>query len=318
VRLERSAAVLGEIAPSDLTLTVGNFDGVHRGHREVFAELLRSATFRGTPAVVVTFEPHPLTVVGEEPAPGLLSPGREREELIEAEGVDLLLCLEFTPALSTLSAQAFLGLLSVGAGSHLVLGYDFRMGSERACDVGRMGAIGRSIGFGLDVIPPVTYEGRPISSSRLREEIAAGEVEAAAAMLGREYVVRGDIVDGAGRGRELGYPTLNVNPPARKLLPGDGVYLARVSGVGPTDRAGLLYVGKRPTLSDERPRSVEIHLPAGPPQGKGVPCAALLTRLRPDRQFESTDQLATAIGRDIEHARSLLREGPDAWRTISF
>ncbi|MBD3368179.1 MAG: riboflavin biosynthesis protein RibF [Candidatus Eisenbacteria bacterium] len=318
MRTVRDVKALAGIDTKDLTLTVGNFDGVHRGHREVLSELKRSAASRGTPAVVVTFAPHPLQIVGRRAPMGLLSPGTERERLIEAEDADLLVVVEFTECVASLSAEAFLRLISVGTGSHLVLGYDFHMGAGRACDIHRMGAIGQGMGFGLDVVPPVSFEGRPVSSSRIREQLAAGELRSANAMLGRAYELAGDVVSGAGHGTELGYPTLNLALPDLKLLPADGVYVARVHGTGPAETAGLVYVGRRPTIDDDGTRRAEVHLPGGPPERTERLSAELLTLLRRDRTYASKDQLAAAIGRDVAEARRLLEEGPEDWRAISF
>jgi riboflavin kinase/FMN adenylyltransferase len=309
---------LREVAPEDLTLTVGNFDGVHLGHQAVLAELTRSAGSRGTPAVVVTFEPHPLDVLSAEAPPGLLSPGDERTRLVERSGADLLLIIEFTRALAGTSAEEFLRLLSVAAGTHLVLGYDFHMGTGRSGDVQRIGAIGRSVGFGLDVVPPVIHEGRPISSSRIREDLNDGELTRANAMLGRRYALEGDVVSGAGLGRELGYPTLNLSVADRKLLPQDGVYLGCVTGVGPSARAGLVYVGRRPSVESQGSRRAEVHLLGGPPVRPDRPAAALVARIRGDRTYSSRRELSEAIGRDIETARGLLEKGPPELRTISF
>ncbi len=318
MRVTRDPSELRSIDTSDLTLSVGNFDGVHRGHRAVLSELASSAASRATPAVVVTFEPHPLDVVGGRRPIGLLSPGTERENLIEAAGVDVLLEVAFTQSVARLSAQEFLSLLSVGPGSHLVLGYDFHMGSGRGGDIRRMSAIGESVGFGLDVVPPVTCEGRPISSSRIREELVAGNLAAANAMLGREYLLVGEVVPGAGRGRELGYPTLNLRCPDRKLLPADGVYLARVGGTGSLERAGLVYVGRRPTVEDGGARRAEIHLLGGPPEREGRPAAALLERIRGDREFGSAEELARGIAADVHEARRLLGEMGEDIPTFSF
>jgi len=318
VRVVRDPEALRRIDADRLTVTVGNFDGVHRGHRAVLAELRQRAASRGTPAVVVTFEPHPLDVILARERQPLLSPGEERTELIAGEGADLLLVIDFTTRIARLSAEAFLRLISVGDGAHLVLGYDFHMGAGRTGDINRLGALGRAIGFGLDVVPPVRFEGRPISSSRIREELAAGDVIPAAEMLGRSYLLRGEIVPGAGKGRELGFPTLNLKLPERKLLPSDGVYLAAVSSTEGPERAGLLYVGRRPTLPDSDERRAEVHLPGGPPERTDVVSTGVLNRIRGDRAFSSKDELSEAIAGDVRTARRMLAEGPEPWRRISF
>ena len=303
MRVVRTAEELRTARPEDRVLTLGNFDGVHLGHRAVVAELESSSRAKGVPAVAVTFEPHPLSVVAPERAPGLLSPLDEKLELLEGTGLDAALVVDFTPAIAEENARTFLAWLGVGRGTHMVLGYDFQMGRDRSCDLSSLSAMGAELGYGLDVVPPVEHDGRPISSSRVRACIAAGDVEDAAVMLGRAYSVSGRVVHGSGIGRRLGSPTANLEVARDKLLPDDGVYFATVETLG--GAPGLLYVGSRPTFGDGA-RVAEVHVLDFEGDLYGQPLTgAVHRRLRGDMTFESEDALRDQIGRDLVRAHDL-------------
>jgi riboflavin kinase/FMN adenylyltransferase len=296
--------------PEKLTLTVGNFDGVHLGHRAVFEELAASAASRDGTPVAVTFEPHPVAVVRPDSAPALLTTLEEKVALMDAAGLAAALIVDFTPDLADTAAAEFLSWLGVGRGSHLVLGYDFHMGRDRACDVGRLSELGARLGYGLDVVPPVEYRGAPISSTRIRDSLAAGDVEAARDMLGRPYSLRGRVVAGEGVGTGLGTPTANLALPEDKLLPADGVYYATT----PTheDRPAVLYVGTRPTFG-EGPRRAEVHVLDLDADLRGAELAVLVRgRLRGDRRFADRAELAEQIRLDLEAARAAAEDGSGA------
>jgi riboflavin kinase/FMN adenylyltransferase len=302
----RVARTPGELAagdPRDLTVTLGNFDGMHLGHQAVMAELVRSSRGRGGFSVAVTFDPHPLSVVHPEMAPRLLAPLEERLEAMGATGVDVALVVEFTREIASEDAPTFLVWLGVGRGSHLVLGYDFQMGRERECGLTALSELGAEMGYGLDVVPPVEYEGVPISSSRVRETVSRGDVEKAAAMLGRPYELRGRVVRGSGVGTGLGSPTANLSLPGEKLSPGDGIYFVTIETMG--GRPGVLYVGTRPTL-DDGPRVAEVHVLdfVGDLYGREM-AIAVRRRMRGDARFEGREELEAAIAEDIERARKL-------------
>lgn len=299
--------------PEKLTLTVGNFDGLHLGHQAVFAELTASAASREGTAVAVTFEPHPVAVVKPDCAPALLTPLDEKIALMDATGVAAVLVVDFTRELAVKSASDFLSWLGVGRGSHMVLGYDFHMGRDRSCDVGRLSELGAALGYGLDVVPPVEYRGAPISSSRIRGRLLAGDVEEAWGMLGRPYSLSGRVVAGEGVGGDLGSPTANLELPPAKLLPADGVYYA----TSPTldDRPAVVYVGTRPTFG-EGARRAEVHVLDFDAELKGSRFAvAIRRRLRGDRRFADGGELAAQIRLDVEAARAAAREddGSDRW-----
>lgn len=238
MKVARTPTELAVVSSEQLTMTLGNFDGLHLGHQAVIAELVGSARARGGTCVAVTFDPHPLAVVHPERSPRLLTPLDERLDALAGTGIDATLVIDFTPEIAAEDASTFLRWLGVVRGAHLVLGYDFQMGRERACDLSTLSAMGAEFGYGLDVVPPVEHEGLPISSSRIRESVARGDVQDAAAMLGRPYSLAGTVVHGSGVGRELGSPTANLGVPAEKLLPCDGVYFVTIESMG--GRPGLL------------------------------------------------------------------------------
>ncbi len=292
---------------AELSVTVGNFDGVHRGHRAVFAELLSSGIRDCRTSVAVAFVPHPLAVVAPERAPQLLSPEQEREELVAHSGIDALLVVDFTHEIGRMTAQEFLTWLGIGRGAHLVLGYDFHMGRDRACGLERLGELGKDMGYGFDVVPPVLQDGIPISSSRIRRVLTEGDVAAAGKMLGRDYTLAGEVVAGDGIGaRRFGTPTANLRLPDTKLLPADGVYLIGVPSF--EGRFGLLYIGRRPTFGRGE-RRVEVHIfdcDADLYGGRLV--VSVLRRLRGDIRFDEDEALAKQILLDIAQGRALAGE----------
>jgi len=307
MRVLRAPSELAVDSPEQLTFTLGNFDGLHLGHRAVMAELVGSSQTRGGISVAVTFDPHPLSVVHSDRAPKLLTPMAERLEAMAGTGIDVTLVVEFTAEIASEDAQTFLGWLGVRRGVHLVLGYDFQMGRERACDLSILSALGAELGYGLDVVPPVEFEGLPISSSRIRNSVAAGDVQDAAAMLGRPYSLGGRVLSGSGVGAGLGSPTANLGLPEEKLLPGDGVYFVSVETMA--GRPGLLYVGTRPTL-DGGPRVAEVHVLdfEGDLYGQEL-AIGVRRRLRGDAQFAGREELASCIREDIERARAMAAGG---------
>lgn len=286
--------------PGAFSATVGNFDGFHRGHAAVVSELLGVARPRDVPAVAVTFEPHPLAVVGRSDRPFVLTPAPEKAPLMGETGLDALLVLEFDKRMAARSARDFLSALGAGRLSHLVLGYDFRMGRDRTCDVTGIAVIASEAGCALDVVAPVTHGVGPISSSRIRDALWSGGAGEAAAMLGRPYRLRGRVVPGAGIGARLGYPTSNLDLPPEKLVPSDGVYRAMVVRDRPAP--GLLYIGTRPTFGRSE-RRVEVHVPRGDGAPYGAELAVdVMEFMRPDRAFASASDLREQIRRDIEAA----------------
>jgi riboflavin kinase / FMN adenylyltransferase len=242
-------------------VTVGTFDGVHRGHWHVLATLVEEAERRRLHSVLVTFEPHPLRVVRPEAAPPLLTSHAEKLEILAQFGIGRVVVLRFDDALAAYPPRRFVEEILIGRFglAHLVIGHDHGFGRDRSGDAGTLAAIGKQIGFGVQVVPPWEYGGAPVSSSRIRRALQEGDVAAAATALGRPYGARGTVVHGEGRGRELGFPTANllIDSPD-KLLPADGIYAVRAH-IGDERCDGLLHVGPRPTFGAVS-RTVELYL----------------------------------------------------------
>lgn len=289
--------------------TVGTFDGVHRGHRLVLERLAERAKLRGLPAVLVTFDPHPLEVVNPSAAPPLLTVGIEKSEVLAESPVDYVVILPFTAELATYSASDFVDhVLREQLGlQHLLIGYDHGFGRARSGDATVLQELGASRGFDVDVVPPVQgSDGRPISSTTIRRAVAGGDLARAADGLGRLYSASGVVEPGSGRGRTLGYRTLNITlPPARKLLPPEGVYAVRVQ----TPRGafgGMMNLGPRPTFGEHETK-LEVHLFDADGDFYGMRVRVdFVARLRATRRFASGEELRSQLDRDAVDARSVL------------
>ena len=294
-------------------ITVGTFDGVHRGHRDVLDRLASRARSLGLRSILVTFDPHPLEVVNPAAAPLLLTVGEEKREVLAESGIDYLAVVPFTPGLARFSAEEFVSrvLRERFRMAHLLMGYDHGFGRNREGDVEKLQALGSRDGFRVEVIPPVSVgDGRPISSTQIRRAIAGGDLERAAHALGRQYSVGGRVVPGAARGRGLGFPTINLSlPSARKLLPPQGVYAVRVQTPGGA-RGGMLNLGPRPTFGDDA-IGIEAHLfdTSGDWYGAWVR-VDFIARLRDTQKFENAAALIEQLQRDEQAARRALSLSP--------
>ena len=290
-------------------VTVGTFDGIHRGHLDLISRLVAGAAENGLHSVAITFEPHPLDVVNPAAAPPLLTVGDEKLDVLAETGLDHVVVLAFTHELAALSATEFVDqvLRDSFRMRHLLIGHDHGFGRERAGNAAVLQSLGASRGFSVGVVEPVAAEdGRWVSSTAIRRAVAGGDLPRAAELLGRPYSISGVVVPGAARGRALGFPTLNLSQPSpRKLLPPDGVYAVRVK----TDRGifgGMMNLGPRPTFG-EHDRSIEAYLfdVSGDFYGQAVRLD-VLKRLRDTRAFESPDALVQQIRLDESDARSAL------------
>jgi riboflavin kinase/FMN adenylyltransferase len=290
-------------------ITVGTFDGVHRGHRDVIERLVRRARERSLPSVLVTFDPHPMEIVNPAAAPPLLTTREEKLEVLAESGINYLAVVPFTPALAAFSAEAFVEevLRQRFRFEELLIGYDHGFGRQRAGNVGVLRELGEKDGFRVEVVEAVAApDGHSVSSTSIRRAVAGGDLERACAGLGRPYSVSGRVVEGDKRGRSLGFPTLNFGaPPARKLLPPEGVYAVRVQTPrGPA--GGMLNLGPRPTFGDAT-TTLETHLfdTAGDFYGAQVRLD-FIARIRATRQFASKDHLMKQLRQDELDARSAL------------
>src|SRR5215207_704197 len=290
-------------------ITVGTFDGIHRGHQDVLAHLARRARASGLPSLLVTFDPHPSDVVKPTKAPQLLTVGDEKLAALAGTGIDYCAVVPFTPALAAYDAAEFVDkvLRRRFRLRELIVGYDHGFGRDRAGGVGVLQAIGAHAGFPVEVVPPFQLPGgETISSTAIRRAVLAGDLAWAAAALGRPYSVMARVVQGERRGRLPGFPTLNLGgPPARKLLPPEAVYAVRVQT--PTGAfGGMMNLGPRPTFGDDRP-SLEAHLfdATGDFYGAAV-SVEFVARLRDTRAFSGPDALVAQLRVDAEHARGAL------------
>jgi riboflavin kinase / FMN adenylyltransferase len=298
-------------------VTMGTFDGLHRGHQAVLAEVTRRARAAKLASVLITFDPHPLAVVNPAAAPKLLTLPAEKEAPVQAAGIERFVLMPFTPEVAQLDAEAFVRRLCDEYGMReLVMGYDHGFGRGRAGDVELVQRLAREQSFGVAVVDAVRDNGQPISSTLIRTAVAHGDLESAARWLGRRYSIRGTVVRGAGRGRTIGIPTINLEAPdARKLLPPDGVYAVQVkileSGVrilNPDSRllGGMMNQGARPTFG-EQARALEVHLFDfdGDLYGETVH-VEWVRRLRDVQAFPSREALVAQLERDRQAARATL------------
>jgi len=289
-------------------VTVGTFDGVHRGHWAVLEEIARRAKAAGRRAVLATFHPHPLRIVRPEIAPRLLTTPLEKKEILAETGLDYAVFLRFTPELSRYTPRRFVEEILVDGLNvkELVIGYDHGFGRGRSGDASTLTEIGRELGFAVDVVPPVDMEGTPISSTRIRNAISEGEMALAREGLGRPYAFRGVVVKGDGRGSGLGFPTANLLvASSEKLLPPSGIYAVR----GVLRRGtfqGALHLGPRPTFQGSPP-SVELHLMGfeGHLYGEEIR-VDVVQRLRDVLPFVSVESLVEQMGKDVDQARQIL------------
>jgi riboflavin kinase/FMN adenylyltransferase len=290
-------------------ITVGTFDGVHLGHRDVVERLVARSRSLKIPSVLVTFEPHPLEIVNPAAAPLLLTSHDEKLEVLAETGIDYMAVLPFTADLATYSAEAFVELILRRCFRlrELLIGYDHGFGRQRAGNVDVLRTLGERDGFRVEVVDPVsTPDGHSVSSTSIRRAVAGGDLQRAAAALGRLYSVSGRVIPGAQRGRNIGFPTLNLGPPLpRKLLPPEGVYAVRVqTSAGPV--GGMMNLGPRPTFGDSA-TSLEVHLfdTSGDFYGAHVRID-FVRRLRETRKFASAKHLAKQLAHDELEARSAL------------
>lgn len=291
---------LSEIPQGQRAVTIGVFDGVHLGHRALLSQLVSTARSKGLTATVVTFSNHPQSVLNPPP-PQLLTTIEEKLALLAETDVDETLVLPFTPELSKLTAEQFCSDILVDKlmCKLLIVGEDFALGYRREGTVSRLKELGQRMGFDVLVVAPILSGGVRVSSSEIRNLILRGEVERAKELLGAFYRITGVIVPGAGRGRKLGFPTINLKVAPEKLLPRYGVYAGRVhSGQGKWDAAA--YIGQRPTFGETEPVVEAYLLDFNGSIPLGTPVVLELTAfIRPDQRFDSPEALIAQMNRDV-------------------
>jgi len=291
-------------------VTIGSFDGVHLGHQKILNVLSSKSQNRKTTAVAVSFFPHPAVVLGNITHPFYLSSLDEKNALLEKYGANEIFTFTFDKTFSRLSPRDFIRLLREKVlFSRLLIGYDFRLGADRAGDHQSLDKLGNEMGFSVEVINPVLYGDEPISSSRIRKAINEANLEQANAMLGYSYFVAGKVVHGDGRGKHIGLPTANVQPWIQKLIPAPGVYAA-FTEVDKNQYPSVVNVGHRPTFYEEGAlQTIETHIMDFSKEiyGKKIKIH-FIERLRPEIKFDDVDPLMAQIKYDIINAKEILSD----------
>lgn len=290
-------------------VTVGTFDGVHRGHLDVIRRLVDQAKAADKPSVLVSFDPHPLEIVNPAAAPLLLTTSEEKLEVLAETGLEYFAIVPFTHALSSYGAEEFVDeiLRRRFRMTELLIGYDHGFGHRRAGNVGVLKELGIERGFDVDVVEAVSLsDGQHVSSTSIRRAIAGGDLERAAEGLGRHYSVSGTVVAGNSRGKQLGFATINLSAPSlRKLLPPEGVYAVMVQT--PRGRfGGMMNLGPRPTFGDSE-RSIEAHLFDVDADFYGMRVRIdFFAYLRETKKFADASELIRQLEKDRENALSAL------------
>lgn len=287
-------------------VTIGNFDGVHRGHAEIFVHLKQKSFDRRLPSVVVTFEPHPLKILAPDSAPPLLTTFEQKSTLIAESGIDYLVVVPFSTEISLMPANDFvLNILCTPLGMrHIIIGHDYAFGRGREGNFKTLERLGGLNGFTLEDLPPIGEDGVVFSSSLVRSAVAAGDMAAASHILGRYYQISGTVVHGRDIGQSLGFPTANIATP-NELFPPDGVYAVMVEVDGQHFK-GACNVGCNPTFGGDT-RTIEVFLLdfSGHIYDHGI-TVHYIQRLRPEQRFSDISALKKAISQDVAHTRVIL------------
>ncbi len=290
-------------------VTVGTFDGVHLAHQQLLRTVVESARARSGRSVVLTFEPHPKEILMGKPV-HLLTSTEERQQICEELGIDVFFRIPFTYEFSRQSSREFYVRYVVqGCGvSEVVEGYDHHFGRDREGSVEELLKLGREFEFSVAALKPVYVDEEVVSSSQIRHHLLHGRIDRARRLLGRPYSITGIVEKGDARGRELGYPTANLQLLDKKLVPQDGIYFAQADVAG-TNTYSMVSIGIRPTFYAKGRRIVEAHLLdfSGDLYGQSL-ALQFLNRLRDEQKFESAQQLVEQMHLDEQHSRQLMEE----------
>ncbi len=297
-------------------LTIGNFDGVHEGHKALFQKVRDRARELEGQSVVMTFDPHPIRVMKPGNGPPLITPTGQKLELIGMTGIDVTLCLPFTKEFAAVSAEDFVRkiLVELLGILELVVGYDYSFGAGRRGDIALLKKMGDDLGFRVHVVEPITIDGLPVSSTSIRHLIQEGDPAGARRLLGRDYQISGTVIPGQGRGASLlGIPTANLRP-VDELVPRKGVYAVLVH-VDDLTCKGVTNIGNNPTFG-KNTLSIETHLIdfSGDLTGRSIRID-FLERLRDEKAFASVKELSDQIAGDIQQA-ALVFESLDRRRRV--
>ncbi|NWG87428.1 MAG: bifunctional riboflavin kinase/FAD synthetase [Hydrogenophilaceae bacterium] len=289
-------------------ITIGNFDGVHLGHQAMLARLTTQAAALAAAPTVLTFEPHPREIFTPAAAPARLTSLREKLEILKGLGVEHVHICRFTRAFAALSAEDFVRRILVDGlkARYVLVGDDFRFGAKRAGDLGLLQAMGQQFGFAAEALPTVENDGDRVSSTLVRDALAAGDMAHAACLLKRPYSISGRVVTGDKLGREIGYPTANIQLKHNRP-PITGIFAVRVQGLDAPDWPGVASLGTRPTVHANGRPTLEVHLfnfdRSIYRQHLRV---EFLHKLRDEAKFDSLEALVAQIDKDAAQARELL------------
>jgi len=308
MKVFRDPGALGHLpAP---VVAIGNFDGIHLGHRRIIETVTARAHATGGTAILLTFDPHPLTILRPAGRPPQILPLSEKIRLLATLGLDVMLIIPFTREFANVTAEAFVEEIlarKIGA-SALYVGAGFHFGRGGVGDFDLLRREGQRLGITVDRVPVVLFDSRPVSSTRIRNNIERGSVDRAAAMLGREYAIRGLVVHGRGRGSGLGFSTANLSTD-NELIPAQGVYVTRAE-VGTRTYPSVTNIGDRPTFG-EGERVIEAHLldyDGAELYGQTLRLA-FCAYLRDERRFESPKALTRQITSDVKSTRDWFARG---------
>jgi len=301
--LRRESAFVSSSRP---VITLGNFDGIHLGHQKILKNVVTRARTLGAPALVYTFDPHPLKVVAPEKCPPLILSMEDKKALMEAAGVDYLVLASFTRALAAMAPEDFAKKVIAGAlkAREVLVGENFSFGRGRSGSVERLKELGQDLGFSVEAVPPCRSGGSVGSSSRIWALITPGEVRKASTLLGRAYFLRGRVVRGEAMGRKLGFPTANIEP-SSELVPGNGVYAAIARIKGSPHRA-MVNIGTRPTFNGCH-RTIEVHVLNFGENIYGREISVeFIRRLRDEKAFSDREALIRQMEKDRLGAEKVL------------
>ena len=285
-------------------LTIGNYDGIHVGHRKIIEQVKQKAKELSGTSMLMTFHPHPMSVLRPEKYTRIITPLYVKKRLIEETGIDVLLIIPFNKEFRGIEAARFVGeiLIERIGVAGVIVGYDFRFGKEGAGDIRMLRGFSEDYDFYLSVVDPITVDGEKVGSNRIRKLIAAGDVDKAKRLLERPHMIGGIVVQGDSRGREIGFPTINLAT-VFELVPKEGVYITEVK-IGGRRYPSVTNIGYNPTFDDERELTVETYILGFSEDiyGKEV-YLYFHKRIRPEMKFRSVGELQARIAKDVETAR---------------